>query len=45
MASDFLSNQRLFVGGVLVGLNNADAQNFVSEVMLLGVTHAGSKGV
>jgi len=44
-ASGFLSNQRLFVDGVRIGLNNADAQNFVSEVMLLGVHHAGANGI
>ena len=40
-AAGFLGNQRLFVDGVRIGLNKADAQNYVSEVKLLGVNPAG----
>ena len=38
-AAGFLGNNRLFVDGVRIGLNKANPQNFVSKIVLLGITH------
>ena len=41
-AAGFLGNNRLFMDGVRIGLKKANPQNFVSKIVLLGITHNGA---
>jgi hypothetical protein len=44
-AASFLGNNRLFVDGVRIGLNRANAQNFVSKLVLLGINPKGASHI